>query len=106
MSDPREIFDRVVDAVLRSEGETEPPVREAMAELTAGGAPSLPPELRALASTLRDRPTQADIEGLLAGGRSEDEVFELVLAGAVGAGRRRLEVGTDALREVFDSEGR
>jgi alkylhydroperoxidase family enzyme len=41
--------------------------------------------------------TDADVKELLARGYSEDQVFELTVAAAYGAARRRLDVGLRAL---------
>ena len=55
---------------------------------------ALPGELRAYVGKVHDhayRITDGDVEALLAAGYSEDEVFELTAAAAVGAGLSRLE---------------
>ena len=44
------------------------------------------------------RVTDAQIEALRAGGFSEDDVFELTVASAVGAGLERLDAGLHALQ--------
>lgn len=46
------------------------------------------------------RVTDEDIERLLAMGRTEDEIFEMTVAAALGAAARGLEVGLRALSEV------
>jgi hypothetical protein len=59
-----------------------------------------PPELEAyLEKVRRDATsvTDADVEGLLAAGLSEDEVFEQTVAVAVGAGLERLDAGLRVL---------
>jgi hypothetical protein len=59
-----------------------------------------PPELAPyLEKVRRDATsvTDADIEGLLAGGLSEDELFEQTVAVAVEAGLERLEAGLRVL---------
>jgi alkylhydroperoxidase family enzyme len=45
------------------------------------------------------RITDADIENLLAAGCSEDAIFEMTLAAAVGAASERLDAGLRTLRE-------
>jgi len=42
--------------------------------------------------------TDAQVEALRAAGLSEDEIFELTVAGAVGAGLERLDAGMRALQ--------
>jgi alkylhydroperoxidase family enzyme len=44
------------------------------------------------------RVTDAQVEALRASGLSEDEIFELTVAAAVGAGLERLDAGMRALR--------
>jgi alkylhydroperoxidase family enzyme len=41
--------------------------------------------------------TDADLSGLLAAGYTEDQLFELTVAAAYGAARRRLDAGLDAM---------
>ena len=43
------------------------------------------------------QPQTGTVDRLLAEGRSDDEIFELTVAAAVGAGMARLEVGLTAL---------
>jgi alkylhydroperoxidase family enzyme len=49
--------------------------------------------------------TDADVQELLASGYSEDQVFELTVAAAYGAARRRLDVGVRALAARPDEAG-
>jgi alkylhydroperoxidase family enzyme len=44
------------------------------------------------------RTTDAQVEALLEAGLSQDEVFELTVAAAVGAGLERLEAGLRAMQ--------
>jgi alkylhydroperoxidase family enzyme len=44
------------------------------------------------------RTTDAQVEALLDAGLSQDEVFELTVAAAVGAGLQRLEAGLEAMQ--------
>jgi alkylhydroperoxidase family enzyme len=44
------------------------------------------------------RTTDAQVEALLDAGLSQDEVFELTVAAAVGAGLQRLEAGLQAMQ--------
>lgn len=66
----------------------------------AAGGP-LPQPWESYAEKVRDhahRLTDADIEGLKAAGRSEDEIFEVTVAAAVGAALRSLDAGLRATR--------
>jgi len=83
-------------ATLESPGRLLPEQRHAAAD---GG--ELPPELEAWAQTVRERAyttTDGDVEALLAAGHSEDAIFEVTVAAAVGAGLERFEAGVRALR--------
>jgi hypothetical protein len=83
-------------AVFQSPGSTEPAVRVAAAR---GG--ELPEPLGSYATKVRDesyRITDADIAGLTAAGLSEDAIFEITIAAAVGAALQRLDAGMAAVR--------
>ena len=59
-----------------------------------------PPAARAYLEKVRRhayRVTDDDVEGLRAAGLSEDEIFELTVAAAAGAGLQRLEAGLKTL---------
>jgi alkylhydroperoxidase family enzyme len=61
----------------------------------------VPPAAAAYIDTVRrhaHRVTDAQVEALRADGLSEDEIFELTVAAAVGAGLERLDAGLEALR--------
>ncbi len=63
----------------------------------------VPPETAALIEKIvrhAYKVTDQDIGALLAAGRSEGEVLDLVLCAATGAGRARLEAGLRALRRT------
>jgi hypothetical protein len=51
--------------------------------------------------TMVHAPALADLQQLVAGGRSEDEVFELTLAAAIGLGRARLNRALEVLDEAM-----
>jgi hypothetical protein len=83
----------VVDGSAR----TEPAIRAA----ASTGAP-LPEPIRSYAAKVRDesyRVTDADIAELRAAGISEDEIFEVTVAAALGAACRSLDAGLRALDE-------
>jgi alkylhydroperoxidase family enzyme len=61
----------------------------------------VPPEAESYVATVRQhayRVTDAQVEALRASGLSEDEVFELTVAAAVGAGLDRLDAGLRAMQ--------
>ena len=61
----------------------------------------MPAAARGYVETVRGgawRVVDADVEALGSAGLSEDEVFELTVAAAVGAGLERLEAGLRAVR--------
>lgn len=83
-------------SVLETPGATEPAVREA-----AFLGEQLPEPIESYVSKTHNdshRITDSDVAGLLASGYSEDAVFEITLAAAIGAATRRLDAGLDALQ--------
>lgn len=65
----------------------------------ADGRP--PADLEAYVAKVRERPwtvTDEDVEALRRAGRSEDEIFEITVAAAVGAALERVDAGMAALR--------
>lgn len=115
MSRHDELFQRLRDAVLKGRGDTDPGLRRAVEERVAtaagrhGAAPGEPgqrqdgvPEILlayvdkvALHAYLI---TQQDLDDLRTAGYSEDAIFEISIAAAVGAGSARLERGLAALK--------
>ena len=102
-----------IDAVLNSPGETDPGLRHAVEARSAqlSGRPSqhaghvpqeLVPYLKKVALHAY-RTTDNDIEALRRVGYSEDEIFELTLSAALGAGMARLECGLAALKGGQDA---
>ena len=92
-----EAVSAVRDAVLRTPGATDTASRE-LAFADASGAPFA--SYVAKVQEASYRVTDADIKALSAAGLSEDAVFELTLAAALGAAGRRLDAGLRALREA------
>ena len=100
---------RLIEAVLRSDGETGPSVRQAVEALAAqlGGrsylqADTIPPELISYVKKIAlhaYKTTDEDVEALRKAGYSEDAIFEITLSAALGAGMARLEQGLAALHE-------
>lgn len=95
-------------AALESEGVTDPALRRAVfarsAELSGGaaaGVEEIPADLRKYVDTVARhayRITDEDIQGLRRAGCSEDAIFEVSVAAAVGAGLERLKRGLGILR--------
>jgi alkylhydroperoxidase family enzyme len=87
---------RLRQAVFSSPGATTSASRAAAAD----GGP-LPEPMDTYAAMVRDhsyRVTDDDIEALKAAGVSEDEIFEMTVAAALGAALRSLDAGLDAMR--------
>ena len=100
---------RLVEAVLSSEGETDASVRRAVESLSAqiGGrstnqtdvvAPELINYVKKIALHAY-KTTDEDIDALRHAGYSEDAIFEITLSAALGAGMARLERGVSALKD-------
>ena len=101
-----EAIDRVAAAVLRTPGDTDPELRAAVERYAAvrggrpGDVPELPDDLRAYVEKVARhayKVTDADVDGLREAGYSEDAIFELTLAAALGAAQARLSAGLDAM---------
>jgi alkylhydroperoxidase family enzyme len=96
MPDPHaEHMREVLDAVLEGPGTLDPGIRQAAA---SGG--DVPEVLRAYVDKVKRHAyqvTDEDVAALLAAGYSEDQIFELTVSCAVGAGRRRREAGLRAI---------
>lgn len=93
-------YDRLIEelrsATLDGPGELAPEIRRAAA---SGG--ELPPDLAAWAAKVRERAyatTDGEFDELLRAGHSEDAIFEVTVAAALGAGLDRFEAAVRALR--------
>ena len=94
-------------AVETGDGDSEPELRQAVvarASEHSHGAPStpLPDDLAGYVDKVAlhaYKVTDGDIDSLKSSGRSEDEIFEITVAAAVGAALERLELGLRALEE-------
>jgi len=85
-------------AVFESPGSTEPAVRVA-----AGTGGDLPDPMGSYATLVRDRSyriTDTDLARLSAAGLSDDDIFEVTVAAAVGAALQRLSAGMRAIRRT------
>ncbi len=93
-------FDRLRERVLEGPGRLDPGLRRAV---SGRALDDLPEALRGYVAKIHDhayRVTDEDVATLLAVGYSEDEVFELTAAAAVGAGMARLERVRRAMGET------
>lgn len=99
----REAFQALVDRVLNGDGETS---TEERARAFGDDGPS--PPLDALVAKVAGRSaqvTEADLAAAKASGRTEDEVFELVICAAVGRSARLYDAGLAALAEATGDGG-
>jgi len=83
-------------AVFDSPGACDPAERAA-----AASGDAVPPPLEAYVAKVRGaayRITDADVAALKAAGCSEEKIFEVTVAAAVGTALRGLEAGLDAMR--------
>jgi len=95
---------RLVDAVLNAPGDTTETQRRAVLEQareTPGAKGNLPPALTRYVDTVARyayKVTDADVTALQRAGQSDDSLFEITVAAAVGAALHRLDRGMAALR--------
>jgi alkylhydroperoxidase family enzyme len=97
-----ELLEQLRRTVFGSPGATDPATR-----LAAGTGEAPPEPLGSYAGKVRDqayRVSDADIARLRAAGHSEDEIFEITVAAAVGAALRSLEAGLAALSITTTNE--
>jgi alkylhydroperoxidase family enzyme len=92
-------MNRVRESVLDSTGKTSPELRRAIASRQAVGVPDGLKSYADKVALHAYRVTDADIKGLLRAGYSEDEIFEVTAAAALGAALARLERGLAVLKE-------
>ena len=97
-------MEEVVAAIRETDGETGRYLRAAVEAHAAGSAgPEIPEALRGYVDTVTRhayRTTDQAVEQLTAAGYSEDAIFEITLAAALGAARARLDAGLAALEEA------
>jgi len=89
-----ELRDQVLAQVLTGQGESDPAIRQAAANNAA-----LPDDLRPLIAKVHAhayKVTDADIARLQAT-YGDDKLFEIIVSAALGASRKRLVAGLDAL---------
>lgn len=96
----------VVESLLGQQGATDPILRRTIFDRARGAAVEVPafqavaPELGYWVEKIFSEPwmvTDQDFICLREAGYSEDQIFELTVAAAMGAGVRRLEAGLKAL---------
>lgn len=105
------LVERLRASVLEGRGVTDRAVRQAVASRASalgggtgsGAAPAtaVPPEIRELVDKIAGRAytvTDADVQAVRQAGYSEDAVFEITAAAAMGAALGRLERGMAALK--------
>ena len=91
----------LVAALLNAPGDTPESVRRAVLEHAAGARDGVPPALTRYVDMVARhayRLTNEDVAALEAAGHSDDSIFEITVAAAVGAALHRLERGMAALR--------
>ena len=92
-----------VDSLLHQPGATEPKLRRALLEHTRAGGGEVPEVVCEFVAKIIARPwtvNDEDFTRLRAAGFSDDQLYELTLACALGAGLQRFEVGLRALGET------
>jgi hypothetical protein len=92
-----DLIQAVINSALRSPGESEPRVREAAFLGTAG--PMLLSEYVRKIREASYKVIDADIAGLKDAAYSEDFIFELTIAAALGAATAQLDTALRVLRE-------
>jgi AhpD family alkylhydroperoxidase len=96
-ADQGDVVENLRHTVLAAPGTADPALRRAA---VSGGSVTEP--WRSYVTMVRDaayRVTDADIERLTAAGNSEDEIFEVTVAAAVGAALRSFDAGQRAMRQ-------
>jgi len=91
---------RVAKAILETPGDAGLELRDAVAAFAAGREADLPDDLRPYVAKVAQnayKVTDADVDALREAGYSEDAIFELTLAAALGAARARLDAGLKAM---------
>ncbi|HKF24217.1 MAG TPA: hypothetical protein VKE93_21795 [Candidatus Angelobacter sp.] len=92
-----------VNSLLNQPGATELQLRRALLERTRSGEGQVPDVLREFVEKIAARPwtvNDEDFARLRASGFSDDQLYELTLACALGAGLQRFEAGLRALGET------
>lgn len=102
---------KAIHAILSSSGATELSLRRSVLEYARSGGPQTPSDLpeealREFVEKIAERPwaiTDNDFARMQAAGYSEDQLYEITLACALGAGLQRFDAGLLALGEDPDA---
>ena len=95
------LMESLSEAVIETPGDLDPALRRTIAAYAGGKEAEPPAELRTYLDKVARhayKVVDADLGRLRELGYSEDAIFELTLAAALGAARARLEAGLAALR--------
>jgi alkylhydroperoxidase family enzyme len=96
-----ESIGRFAEAILETPGDADLELRAAVEAFAAGRPADVPDDLRPYLEKVASRAytvTDVDVDRLREAGYSEDAIFELTLAAALGAAQARLAAGLDAMR--------
>lgn len=91
---------KAIHAILNTPGATEISLRRAVLERTRSGGVQVPEALRELVDKIAETPwaiNDEDFNLLRRAGYSEDQLYELTMAAALGAGLQRFDAGLRAL---------
>ena len=92
---------RLIDAVVSTPGDAPAELRQAVLDRSQGGRDGVPTDLQPYVDTIARyayKVTGSDVQALQRGGHSDDALFEITVAAAVGAALHRLDRGLAALR--------
>jgi alkylhydroperoxidase family enzyme len=93
-------MERVAEAILETPGDADQGLRRAVESFAAGSEADLPDDLRPYVEKVARnayKVTDEDVDRLREAGYSEDAIFELTLAAALGAALARLDAGLKAM---------
>jgi alkylhydroperoxidase family enzyme len=93
-------MEEVARAILETPGDADTDLRGQVEAYAAGREADVPDDLRPYVDKVARnayKVVDADIDGLRAAGYSDDAIFELTLAAALGAARARLDAGLKAM---------
>ena len=97
------LLEKAVAALLGEPGHVSPLLRQSVFDYVRLGAGNVPEAWMPLVEKVAERPwslTDEDFTLLFAAGFSEDQIYELLLACAAGAGMRRVDAGLRAMAEA------
>ncbi len=103
LTQPGALSQRAREAIFARGGAPDDPTRALSTEALGPGVSDDPARLDAVIVKIAKyayRVTNADVQGLLADGMSQEAVYEAVICAALGAGYWRLERGLAALRST------